>query len=150
MAVISPSVPIMSLFVIYRSSSLLLLRRRTCCNASVPVTGGSVSAELLHRQPDLVTGIAAHLAVICASVHRSPVPLESLQYRHKIWNPSGKPLSRSQRQMPHVWASRPNSFSRCAEPPPRPRTAAGAPPAVEVEVLRHSFSALAASDVPAC
>jgi hypothetical protein len=63
MAVISPSVPIMSLFVIYRSSSLLWLRRRTCCSASVPVTGGSVSAELLHRQLDLVTGIAALLAV---------------------------------------------------------------------------------------
>jgi hypothetical protein len=59
MAVISPSVPIMSLFGIYRSSSLLWLRRRTCCGASVPVTGGSVSAELLHRQLDLVTGIAA-------------------------------------------------------------------------------------------
>jgi hypothetical protein len=28
-------------------------------------------------------------------------------------------LSRSQRYMPHVSASRPNSFSRCAEPPPR-------------------------------
>jgi hypothetical protein len=62
MAVISPSVPIMSLFGIYRSSSLLWLRRRTCCSASVPVTGGSVSAELLHRQLDLVTGIAALLA----------------------------------------------------------------------------------------
>jgi hypothetical protein len=63
MAVISPSVPIMSLFVIYRSSSLLWLRRRTCCSASVPVTGGSVSAELLHRQLDLVTGLAALLPV---------------------------------------------------------------------------------------
>jgi hypothetical protein len=29
----------------------------------VPVTGGSVSVELLHRQLDLVTGIAALLAV---------------------------------------------------------------------------------------
>jgi hypothetical protein len=29
----------------------------------VPVTGGSVSAELLHQQLDLVTGIAALLAV---------------------------------------------------------------------------------------
>jgi hypothetical protein len=46
--------------------------------------------------------------------------LESLQDRHKVWNPSGKPLSRSQRYIPHVSASRPNSFSRCAEPPPRP------------------------------
>jgi hypothetical protein len=48
------------------------------------------------------------------------VPLDSLQDKHKIWNPSGRPLSRSQRYMPHVSASRPNSFSRCAEPPPRP------------------------------
>jgi hypothetical protein len=63
MAVISPSVPIMSLFGIYRSSSLLWLWRPTCCSASVPVTGGSVSAELRHRQLDLVTGIAALLAV---------------------------------------------------------------------------------------
>src|SRR5512146_1433306 len=63
MALISPSVPVMSLFGIYRSSSLLWLRRRTCCSASPPVTGGSVSAELLHRQLDLVTGIAALLAV---------------------------------------------------------------------------------------
>src|SRR3984957_14685735 len=63
MATISPSVPIMSLFVIYRSSSLLWLPCRTCCSASVPVAGGSVSAGLLHRQLDLVTGIAAHLAV---------------------------------------------------------------------------------------
>jgi len=62
MAVISPSVPIMSLFVIYRSSSLLWLRRRTWCSASVPVTGGPVSAGLLHRQLDLVTGTAALLA----------------------------------------------------------------------------------------
>src|SRR5271154_4404812 len=37
-------------------SSLLWLRRRTSCSASVPVTGGSVSAELLHQQLDLVTG----------------------------------------------------------------------------------------------
>ena len=29
-------------------------------------------------------------------------------------------MSRSQWYMPHVSASRPNSFSRCAEPPPRP------------------------------
>lgn len=48
------------------------------------------------------------------------MPLDSLQDKHKIWNPSGRPLSRSQRYMPHVSASRPNSFSRCAEPPPRP------------------------------
>jgi hypothetical protein len=69
----------MSLFGIYRSSSLLWLRRRTSCSASVPVTGGSVSVELLHRQLDLVTGIAAFLLSICASVNPSPVPSESLQ-----------------------------------------------------------------------
>src|ERR1700733_2723642 len=118
----------------------------------VPVNGGDVALGPDHVPlPHLaILLIALAAASHCASVHRSPVPLESLQDRHKIWNPSGKPLSRSQRYMPHVPASRPNSFSRCAEPPPRPRTAAGAPPAVEVEVLRHSFSALAASDVPAC
>jgi hypothetical protein len=44
------------------------------------------------------------------------VPLQSWQDRHKIWNPAGKPLCRSQRHTPHVSASRP----RCAEPPPRP------------------------------
>lgn len=99
MAVISPSVPIMSLFVIYRSSSLLWLRRRACCSASVPVTGDSVSAELLHRQLDLVTGIAALLAVDMRE-RAPPVPLESLQDRLKVWNPPGKPLSRSQRHMP--------------------------------------------------
>jgi hypothetical protein len=37
MAVISPSVPFMSLFGIQRSSSLFWLRRRTSCSASVPV-----------------------------------------------------------------------------------------------------------------
>src|ERR1700721_3905920 len=63
MGVSSPSVRILSLFGIYRSSSLLWLRRRTSCSASVPVTGGSVSAELLHQQLDLSTGIAALLAV---------------------------------------------------------------------------------------
>jgi hypothetical protein len=53
----------MSLFGILRFSSLLSLLRRTSCSASVPVTGSSVSVELLHRQLDLVTGIAALLAV---------------------------------------------------------------------------------------
>src|ERR1700750_516266 len=110
----------LAILLIQQSSSLLWLRRCTSCSASVPVTGGSVSVELLHRQLDFVTGIAAFLLSICASVHPSPVPLESLQDRHKIWNPSGRPLSRSQRYMPHVSASRPNSVSRCAEPPPRP------------------------------
>src|ERR1700733_15148905 len=58
-----PSVSMKSALGIYRSSSLFWLRRRTCCSASVPVTGGSLSAELLHRQLDLVTGTAALLAV---------------------------------------------------------------------------------------
>src|ERR1700743_1486064 len=58
-----PSVSMKSALGIYRSSSLLWLRRRTCCSASVPVSGGSVRAELLHRQLDLVTGTAALLAV---------------------------------------------------------------------------------------
>jgi hypothetical protein len=62
MAVISPSVPIMSLFGIYRSSSLLWLRRRTCCRASVPVTAvrsvpNSFTGSLIF------TGTAALLAV---------------------------------------------------------------------------------------
>jgi hypothetical protein len=63
MAVISPLVPIMALFGILRFSSLLWLRRRISCSASVLVTGGSVSVELLRRQLDLVTGTAALLAV---------------------------------------------------------------------------------------
>ena len=91
MAVISPSVPIMSLFGIQRSSSLFWLRRRTPCSASVPVTGGSVSAELLHQQLDLVTGIAALLAVDMRACTVHPVPLDSLQDKHKIWDPSGGP-----------------------------------------------------------
>jgi hypothetical protein len=74
MAVTSPSVPIMSLFGIQRSSSLFWLRRRTSCSASVPVTGGSVSAELLHQQLDLVTGIAALLAVDVRACTVRPCP----------------------------------------------------------------------------
>jgi hypothetical protein len=83
--------------------------------------GGSVSAELLHQQLDLVTGIAALLAV--DTRERAP-------FARALWSPcrtgtrsgipSGRPSPRSQRYMPHVSASRPNSFSRCAEPPPRP------------------------------
>src|ERR1700691_2795595 len=57
-----------------RSSSLLWLRRRTSCSASVPVTGGSVSAELLHQQLDLVTGIAALLAVDMRACTVRPCP----------------------------------------------------------------------------
>src|ERR1700733_1266665 len=138
MAAISPSVPIMSLSGIYRSSSLFWLRRRTCCSASVPVTGGSVSAELLHRQLDLVTGIAALLAVDMRE--RAPfaralgVAAGQAQDLESFWEAIiPKPAVHATR----VSASRPNSFSPCAEPPPRPRTAAAAPPAVEVEVLRH-------------
>ena len=72
MAVISPSVPVMSLSGIYRSSSLLWLRRRTCY---VPVTGGSVSAELLHQQLDLVTGTAALPAAGMRACTVRPCPL---------------------------------------------------------------------------
>src|SRR3984885_11235070 len=50
-----------------------------------PVTGGSVSVELLRRQLDLVTGMARFLRSICAGAHRSPVPLESLRDRQQIW-----------------------------------------------------------------
>jgi hypothetical protein len=119
--VISPSVPVMSLFGIYRSSSLLWLRRRTCCSASLPVTGGPVSAGLPRRQLDLVTGTAALLAADIRE--RAPLAralgvvagqaqdLESL---------GGKPLSRSQRHVPHASAPGPNSFSRRAGRPPRP------------------------------
>src|SRR6185437_10939521 len=44
------------------------------CSASVPVTGGSVSAELLHQQLDLVTGIAALLAVDVRACTVRPCP----------------------------------------------------------------------------
>ena len=77
--------------------------------------------------PDSFTGSLTSLQAqrrslppVCASVHRSPVPLDSLQDRHKTWNPSGKPLPPSQRYTPRAPASGPDSFSRCAEPPPRP------------------------------
>lgn len=53
---------------------MLWLRRRTSCSASVPVTGGSVSAELLHQQLDLVTGIAALLAVDMRACTVRPCP----------------------------------------------------------------------------
>jgi hypothetical protein len=121
MAVISPSVPVMSLFGIYRSSSLLWLRRRTWCSASVPVTGGPVSAGLLHRQLDLVTGTAALLAVDLRE--RAPFARArevACRTGTRPGIPRGKPLSRSQRYMPHASASRPKNFSRCAGPPPRP------------------------------
>ena len=64
MAVISPSVPVMSLFGIQRSSSLLLLwlRRSAPYSASVLVTVGSVRAELLLQRLDFVTGTAELLA----------------------------------------------------------------------------------------
>lgn len=151
MAVISPSVPVMSLFVIYRSSSLLWLRRRTCSSASVPVTGDSVGAGLLHRQLDLVTGIAALLAVgmrerapfarvfgvVAGQGSRSGI----LRGSHFPEASGTCPTSRHLRRT----ASRGVLNHRHV-----PRTAAGAPPAAEVEVLRHWYSALAASNVPAC
>src|SRR5512146_1139557 len=84
------------------------------------------------KQLDLVIGQSSaacrRYARACTIVRLSP--LQSLQDRRKIWNPAGTPLSRSQQHLRHVSASRPNSFSRRAEPPPRPRTAAGTPPAV--------------------
>jgi hypothetical protein len=59
----------------------------------VPVTGGSVSAELVLQQLDLVTVAQQRfLPSMCASVHRSPVPLDSLRDRHKIWNPWGEAI----------------------------------------------------------
>jgi hypothetical protein len=59
----------------------------------VPVTGGSVSAELVLQQLDLVTVAQQRfLPSMCASVHRSPVPLDSLQDWHKIWNPWGEAI----------------------------------------------------------
>src|SRR5580692_2401677 len=138
MAVISPSVPIMSLFVIYRSSSLLLLRRRTCCSASVPVTGGLVSAELLHRQLDLVTGIAALLAVDMRE--RAPFAralgvvagqAQDLKSFGESHCPEASGTYYTSRHLGRT-ASRGVLSHRHV-----PRTAAGAPPAVKVEVLRH-------------
>ncbi len=150
---ISPSVPVMSLFGIYRSSSLLWLRRRTCCNASVPVTGGPISAELLHRQLDLVTGTAALLAAVIGMRERAPSAralgvaagqaqdLESLGGSHC---PEASGTCHTPRHLGRT-ASRGVLSHRHV-----PRTAAAAPPAAEAEVRRHQFSALAASDVPAC
>jgi hypothetical protein len=68
----------------------------------VPVTGGSVSVELLRRQLDLATGIAALLAVDMRGRAPFARALESLPDRHLIWNPSQRPLSRGQRNMPYV------------------------------------------------
>jgi hypothetical protein len=50
------------------------MRRGTSCSASVPVTGGSVRAELLHQQLDLVTGTAALLAVDTRACTVRPCP----------------------------------------------------------------------------
>src|ERR1700751_5752541 len=108
MAVISPSVPIMSLFGIYRSSSLLWLRRRTCCSASVLVTDGWVSAELLHRQLDLVTGIAALLAVDMRERAPSARALGVVAGQAQGLESFGEPLVPKAASMPHVSASRPN------------------------------------------
>src|ERR1700735_5354709 len=51
MAVTPPAVSIMSLFGIQRSSLLLWLRAAHLATRAVPVTGGSVSAELLLLLP---------------------------------------------------------------------------------------------------
>src|ERR1700742_1839215 len=85
-----PSVSMKSALGIYRSSSLLWLRRRTSCSASVPVTGGSIRVELLHRQLDLVTGIAALLAV--DTRERAPFAraLGVVAGQPKIWDPWGR------------------------------------------------------------
>src|ERR1700743_581369 len=69
----------LAILLIQQSSSLLWLRRCTSCSGSVPVSGVSVRFDILHRQLDFITGIAAFLLSICASVPPSPVPLESLQ-----------------------------------------------------------------------
>src|SRR5487761_475461 len=133
-----PSVSMKSLFGIQQSSSLLWLPRRTCCSASVPVTGGSVSAELLQQQLDLVTGIAALLAIDrrerapFARAHWSPCRtgtgsgIPRGDHRPEASGPChasrhlGRTASRGVLSHRHV-----------------PRTAAGASPAVEVEVLRY-------------
>lgn len=132
----------MSLFGIQRSSSLLWLRRRTSCSscsASVLVTGGSVSAVPLHQQLDLVTGLAAALAVgllsICASVHRSPAPLGSLQDRHKSWNPSGSRRLEATGTC-HTSRHLGEQLLALCRATSTSRTTAGVRPAVEVEVPR--------------
>src|ERR1700760_113441 len=109
----------MSLFGILRFSSLLSLLRRTSCRASVPVTGSSVSVVLLHRQLDLVTGLAALLAVDMRERAPFARALAVVAGQAQDLESPRRPLSRSQRYMPHVSASRPNSFSRWVEPPPR-------------------------------
>jgi len=85
----------------------------------VPVTGGSVRVELLHRQLDLVTGIAALLAVDTDTRERAPFAraLGVVAGQPKIWDPWGR-ASRGVLSHRHV-----------------PR-ATGGPPAVQVEVLR--------------
>src|SRR3984885_12653693 len=83
-----------------------------------PVNGGDLALGPHHVT---LRHFAILLIALAAASHilqreRAPfaVPLGSLPGRHKIWNPSGKPLSRSQRYMPYGSASRPNSFSRSA------------------------------------
>ena len=140
----------MSLFGILRFSSLLWLRRRTSCSASVPVTGSSVNIEFHRRQLDLVTGIAALLAVDMRE--RTPfvhAPLDSLQDRTKIWPPSGShcpEASRTRHPSRHLGQT---ASRRALSHRHVPQTAAGAPPATEVEVPRSYVSVPAASGIPA-
>jgi hypothetical protein len=140
----------MSLFGILRFSSLLWLRRRTSCSASVPVTGSSVSVEFHRRQLDLVTGIAALLAVDMRERAPFAHALGLVAGQDQIWPPSGRPLSRSQPYMPHVSASRPNSFSRRVEPPPRSPNRSRRTTSHRGKVLRSYVSVPAASGIPAC
>src|ERR1700748_577145 len=90
------------LLIALAAASHILQRERAPSRAvrSVPnsFTGSLISLQAQRRL----------LPSICAGVHRSPVPLESLQDRHQTWDPSDRPLSRSQRYMPHVSASRPH------------------------------------------
>src|SRR5690348_1784976 len=85
-----------------------------------PVNGGDLALG-----PDHVA--LRHLAILLIVLAAASRTLQRERARHgtrcrtstRSGIPRG-PLSRTQRYMPHVSASRPNSFSRCAEPPPRP------------------------------
>src|SRR6201995_6084748 len=127
---------------------LLWLRRRTCCSASVPVAGGSVSAELLHRQLDLVTGIAALLAVDM----RERAPFARALGIVAGQDPSLASCGEVIVPKPAVHATR-LGISAKHLPAARCPTATfpksqQAPPATEVEALRSYVSVPAASDIP--
>src|SRR5690348_4535506 len=90
-----------------------------------PVNGGDLALGPGHVTLRHLSILLIALAATSHMLQREPARAggsvrTELLHRHKTWNPSGKPLSRSQRYMLHVSASRPNSFSRCAGPPPRP------------------------------